>query len=817
VRELPSGTVTLLFTDIEGSTRLLEELGEGYADVLAGHRRRLREAFERHGGVEVDTQGDAFFVAFDRAHDATAAAADAQEGLRIGHVRVRMGLHTGEPRLTEEGYVGVDVHRAARIMSAGHGGQVLVSQSTRDLVAADFDLRDLGEHVLKDVGAVRIYQLGGEDFPPLRSLSNTNLPARLEPLVGRKRELADLLKLIRIEGVRLVTLTGPGGVGKTRLGLELASELVPQFDHGVWFVDLSAIRDSELVRASIASILGANRPLEEHIGDRKMLVAVDNFEQVLDAASVVSDLTKACAHLSVVCTSREALRVSGEREYSLRPLGEAPAVELFRRRADAAGAAMDASFDEVADLCRWLDRLPLAIELAAARAKTLRPHEVREGLERRLPLLTRGRRDAPERHRTLRAAIDWSYELCEADERQLFRRLGVFAGGWDVEAVERVCGGDRDLLAALVDKSLVRHRDGRYALLDTIREYAEERLAAEGETDFIGERHARYFADLAETTNLDDRGVGEPRYDVARRELDNFRRALDWCVVNGNRELGMCIARGVMLFWLSHDPWEGQRWFETLLADDGEVSPVLRADGLLALGGLVFIVGEFERGTHIYEQALEAYRALGDTGREADVLDRLANAALARGEVARARAFLDESLEIHRRFGDRRGETVALGSFAGVEWRDGNHERALELAAESAAMARDLGFAWWEAQMVYSLCEWTLELGRAEDAERFGREALELSARIGERQLAVYLLALLARLAGRRGQSERAGVLWGAVEAEERRGSVGQWERERESYAAAILDEPGPDFEGGRMRGRTLTLDEAVEAAVGVV
>src|SRR5215210_3959998 len=481
VRELPCGTVTLLFTDIEGSTRLLEQFGDAYEQVLAEHRRLIREAVAAHDGVEVDTQGDAFFVAFERASDALAAAWEAQRELELP---VRMGIHTGEPQLTTGGYVGIDVHRAARICAAAHGRQVVVSETTQRLLDG-VPLRDVGEHRLKDLGQpVRLFQLGDEDFPPLRSLNQTNLPTQPNPLVGREREVSELTKLLG--DARLVTLTGPGGSGKTRLALEVAAEVVERFDGGVFWVPLAAVTDPELVEATIAQAMGAHTGLAQHVGSNAMLLLLDNLEQVLAAAPGLSELLEQCANLRLLVTSRALLRVAGERDYPVDPLPEDDAVALFRERAASAEP-----IEAVQEICRRLDGLPLAVELAAVRTRLLSPSELLERLEHALPILTGGRRDAPERQRTLRATIEWSYDLLADEEQQLFRRLAVFSGSFTIEAAEAVCDAELETLEALLEQSLVRRwASGRLGMLETISEYAREQLEASDEAERIARRHA---------------------------------------------------------------------------------------------------------------------------------------------------------------------------------------------------------------------------------------------------------------------------------------------------------------------------------------
>src|SRR2546430_10335022 len=402
MRSLPTGTVTFLFTDVEGSTKLLHDLGaEEYSRVLAEHRRVLRESFAANRGVEVDTQGDAFFVAFPTAPGALQAAGEALEGLAAGPIPVRMGIHTGTPHLSEEGYVGVDVHRAARIAACGHGGQVLVSAATAALVGTDA-LRDLGEHRLKDLAAPeRIYQLGDVDFPALKSLYRTNLPIPATPFLGREHELAEVCALWEDAG--LLTLTGPGGTGKTRLGLQAAAEAAERYSDGIFWVPLAPLRDSELVLVTAGQALGAKDGLAEHVADKSLLLLFDNFEHVMEAAPGLSELLASCPNVHLLVTSRELLRVPGEQAYPVPPLEPEDGTKLFLARARAARPSFVAS-DAVPELCARLENLPLALELAAARVRVLSPEQLVERLSQRLDLLKAGRGVDP-RQQTLRATI----------------------------------------------------------------------------------------------------------------------------------------------------------------------------------------------------------------------------------------------------------------------------------------------------------------------------------------------------------------------------------------------------------------------------
>jgi predicted ATPase/class 3 adenylate cyclase len=808
MRELPTGTVTFLFTDVEGSTHLLNELGpDRYAKALAEHRRLLREAFARHEGVEVDTQGDAFFVAFSDAGEALEAAVDGQRALEDGPIKVRMALHSGEPTVTEEGYVGMDVHRAARICSTAHGGQVVVSGRTKTLV--DDELVDLGLHRLKDLGEPeRLFQMGTGDFPPLRSLNATNLPAQPSRLIGREREVEELVALVADE--RLVTLTGAGGSGKTRLGLHVAAELVEAFPDGVFWAPLAAVTDPELVLPTIASNIGARGELADHIDERRTLLLLDNLEQVLGAAPYLSKLLGRCPNLHLIVTSRALLRIEGEREYVVDPLSSPDAVALFRARAPVAEPA-----DAVAEICRRVDCLPLAVELAAARTAILPPEALLARLEQRLPILTGGLRDAPQRQRTLRATIEWSYELLDADEKELFARLAVFAGSFYAVAAEEVAGAELDALQSLVDNSLVRRwASGRLGMLETIREFALERLEERGEREGMQRRHAEFMLALCESANLSEEAEGPQRVDLVKPEAGNVRAALEWTLAADEIELGLRLAVALENFWLAATPFEGMRWFELLLRQGEQLPTDLTAAALRCWGEMTFIVGRFEEGARLYEESLACYRRLGDERGVGALLSRLANTELARGDTARARSLAEESGELFRRTGHRKGEAVALGTLGDIEFAEGNHDKGFELTQESIALARQIGSAWWVAVSTSILADKAVVLGRWEDVERWAREGVSETHAIGERQFLLFDLALLARAAVETGRVERAGILWGVIETEEARGQVGQWEAEREEYAAPVLAAAGLEFERGRVAGRRLTLDEAVDYAL---
>jgi predicted ATPase/class 3 adenylate cyclase len=732
---LPTGTVTFLFTDIEGSTRLLASLGEGYGNALEQHRRLLREAFTSSGGVEVDTQGDAFFYAFARAQDAVTAAVAGQRALSSHdfgdgvELKVRMGIHTGEPAPSQEGYVGPDVHLGSRICSVAWGGQIVVSAATAAVISGlkEVTLRPLGDHTLKDIDErISLHQVVApglrEDFPALRSVGAhpTNLPPRLPELIGRDQDIAAVTELVSSPEISVVTLVGPGGTGKTRLSLALAAEMLPSFPDGVFFVDLSALGDPSLVIASIAQVLSLRetpgRSLEEsltdHLAAKEMLLVLDNFEQVMQAASSLSSLLQGAKALKVVVTSREALRISGERVVAVAPLGlpksgsdleevtGSPAVALFVARAQAVKADFSLTPEnasDVAAICRRLDGLPLALELAAARINLLSPSSLLARLEKGLKVLSAGRRDASDRQRTLRGAIAWSYELLSEDEQSLFRRLAVFAGGWSLEAAESVCDrGDLELdvldgLASLADKSLVRPGAtdaDRFTMLETIREFALEKLEESNEAGDISRVHADYFRRLAE--EAEPHLIGEHQKDWLDRleaEHDNLRTSLESDITR-DPEAAMRIANSVWRFWDARGYiTEGRNWMERILLTSPARTPH-RMRAAQAAGVLCEVQGDYETATAHAEEALLLARSFGDHVEAAGALMSLGWVSLQRGDIQRASVLSEEALSLAgAEHANHHVLVRALNNLAAVRSEQGRGDEATSLLRRSVKIA----------------------------------------------------------------------------------------------------------------------------------
>ena len=808
--DLPTGKVTFLFTDIEGSTKLLHELGaEAYAGALAEHRRVLRDAFARHGGIEVDTQGDAFFVAFPTAPGALSAAAYAQEALASGPIRVRIGLHTGQPHLTGDGYVGQDVHKGARIGAAGHGGQVLLSEETRELVAVE--VTDLGEHRLKDFAEpVWIFQLGSDRFPPLKTISNTNLPRPASSFVGRDKEVSEVASLLQ-GGARLLTLTGPGGSGKTRLAIEAAAELRPEFRNGVFWVGLAALRDPALVLEAVAQTLGAKDGLAEHVGEREMLMLLDNLEQVVEAAPELASLVETCPNLKLLVTSRELLRVRGEVEYPVPPLAEPEAVELFCTRARVEPD------ETIAELCRRLDDLPLAVELAAARTSVLSPAQILERLSKRLDLL-KGGRDAEGRQQTLRSTIEWSHELLDEDEKRLFARLAVFAGGCTVEDAQEVANADLDILQSLVDKSLLRHTEDRFWMLETIREYASERLEDSGEAADLRRRHAQRFLTLAEEAEPNTRLYSGEWIERLEHEYDNLRAALDHLAATGENELVLRLAGALSDFWFYGGHLaEGRRRLESAL--QAEERPIAaRAKALNGAADMAYGSGDVATARLMAEKALALHRRLGDTWGAAYALNLLGVAFIEEGDFERAQLLVEESVGLFRQVGDDGFTVAATRTLAFTYQSRGDLERARTLHEANLRQAQALGFKETEAATLGSLANIAVHQGRVEDALALRKENLLAWRDLGSLQgTAQSLCGTALAFAVLLGRADTAALLLSCFEGlREQVGVSEAWvTRMNERTLAAIraqLDEAA--FAEAWEQGRGLTVDEAVAVAL---
>jgi predicted ATPase/class 3 adenylate cyclase len=803
--ELPTGTVTFLFTDIEGSTRLLQELGDRYPGLRDEHAAIVRQAIAQGDGVEVSTEGDSFFVVFPNPAGAVQAAVSAQRGLAGHHrdhgadLRVRMGLHTGEGVRGGDNYVGIDVNRAARIAGAAHGGQILLSGSTRALVERALpdgvSLRDLGEHRLKDIAyPEHLYHLVIEglpsDFPPPRTLDArpNNLPVQVTSFVGREEQIAEVRRLL--SRTRLLTLTGAGGTGKTRLALQVAAETLTEYRDGAFFADLASVTDPALVPSVVATALGVpevpGRPIldvvKDHLKDKDLLLVVDNFEQVAEAAPVIEALITAAPNLKVMVTSRVVLSLRGEQEYAVSPL-EPPdpdripdlatlrrieAVRLFTERAQAASPRFrltEETAPAVAAITARLDGLPLAIELASTRTKVLTPQQMLPRLEKRLSILTSGPRTLPERHRTLRDTIAWSHDLLDQPERALFARMSVFTGGCTLESAEQVCDPTEigldplEGLSSLVDKSLVRRIDGseeepRFAMLETIREFGLERLRADGDFDIVRRRHAEHFLDLAleAEPHLTAEDQGE-WLDRCEREHANVRAALRWAIEAGEAERVEASAGALWRFWQQRGHLaEARRWFEEILAiPSGQARTAARAKALLGAGGIAWWQVDRQAAGAFYEEAVTIERELGDPARIAEAVYNYAFV-VAGEDIASAARLLDESLDLFRRAGDERGIAQVLTMLVIREAEAGEWNAVLTRLEEAVAIWRRVGDRLHLAFDLVWLAFAHGRLGHAEAARSAALEALEIFLEVDNQTgvgIALVDLAFLATWEGR--------------------------------------------------------------------
>jgi predicted ATPase/class 3 adenylate cyclase len=866
-------TVTLLFADMEGSTALVGQLGDAYSEVLDTYRALLTAAVHEAGGQVMDMEGDGLFAAFGSGRSALIAAVEAQLALD-GHdwpegvtVRARMGVHTGEALHTPAGYVGMDVHRAARVAAAAHGGQILLSESTRIIsggsLPAGSELRDLGAHRLKDLTEpVELYQLAApglpSEFPPLRSLDAVpnNLPTRLTSFVGREAELAQALELL--EGTRLLTLTGPGGTGKTRLGLQIAAAAAAGFADGVWFVPLAPISDPDLVVSTILKALGVQQiagqrsqdRLLDHLRERELLLVLDNFEQLLDAAPMVARILQDAPGVKVLVTSRAPLRVYGEQELPVPPLSvpdpdhlpaldtlpEYEAVALFVQRAGAVRPGFSitsANAPAVAAICARLDGLPLAIELAAARVKLLSPEAILQRLEGRLSLLGGGPRDLPTRQQTLRDAIGWSYDLLDSAARRLFNRLSVFVGGCTLEHAEAVCAADGALgidvldgLAHLVDQSLLNQSEvagePRFWMLATIREYAVEQLEASGEAADIRRRHADVFFALAQEAAPMLTGPDSKAWlDRIEAELDNLRAVEEWALQACDAQLALSLPSTVWRFFHMRGYLEeGRAVFDAALALPGADNLTTdRAQGLEVAGNLAYWNGDMLEAERLYRASLEVYERIGDRAGIARSLYNLSfPVEFSHDRVEEAADLLARSLPMYEELGDRLGAAWVQWNWGYVSAMQGDITLARTQLQEALGAFREFGDQFGIGWGCHSLGQVELVDGHADVAAPLFVEALQIFHAAGDHSGLVLLLDDFAVLAGVRGDWERAACLHAAASVLRKRSGadagqvLGGTVRPDLPHPADLL--PPEDLARAEEQGAGMSLDAAVAYAL---
>jgi predicted ATPase/class 3 adenylate cyclase len=866
---LPTGTITFLFTDIEGSTRLVQGLGGRFNEVLDEHHRLLRGVFAKHGGIEVSTEGDSFFVVFTSPAAAVESAVAAQQALEEHawgegtEVRVRMGIHTGEGVLLGDNYGGIDVHRTARIASAAHGGQVLLSEATRALVepslASDMRARDLGDHRLKDIERrEHLYQLCADglrsEFPPPRSLESrpNNLPVSPTPFVSRRRELQEIRELLLT--ARLLSLTGPGGTGKTRLALQTASDALFDFRDGAFIVFLAPVTDAELVASTIAEALGVRErglrssadSLFQHVADKEMLLVLDNFEQLLSAGGLVSEMLAAAPRLKVLVTSRASLRVSGEQEYpvpamtladparlpSLDVLRQYEAVELFLQRSRSVKPDFQLTEDNaaaIAEICWRLDGLPLAIELAAARVRIFGPKEMLKRLDRALALLTGGARDLPARQRTLRDAIGWSYDLLDGPLRSFFRRLSGFAGGWTFEAADAVSNpgselgmGTLDALDALTENSLVRLYEPiadrtRFRMLQTIREFGLELAERHDELEPLMERSAAFFLDLAEEAA--PRLTEDPDSSrVLELDHDNFRNALRWSIEREDADTALRLGTALWRFWMlrSHLA-EGRRWLaEALTLPSAAAATTVRARALMAVGSITYWQNDFAVTGEHYAQALDIFRSLEDRPGMAEGLYNLGFMHLIDRDPARARTCYEESRALAHDLGDDRGMANATWGLAMAALQERDLDSARRLGEETRrrfAALNDwfgLGLARFVFLQAARFC------GDYAEAYRIVLEWLDDETLMDDVANVHSILEGVAAVESERGNHERALRLGGAAAAKQEEyggGSPPPLVDVEDPRAAARDALPPERVEELWAEGRAMSFDEAIAFA----
>jgi len=825
----PSGTVTLVFTDIEGSTRLLEKLGtDVYREALAEHRRVVRDACVRHDGYEVDCEGDAFFVTFHTAPAAVAAVTEAMQGLEGGPIRIRVGIHTGQPGLDGPNYIGMDVHRAARIMSAAHGGQVVLSPSTVTLLDGSVELNDLGEHRLKDLTApVRLHQLTihglPDQFPPLKTLYRSNLPVPATPFLGREHELAEVVARLTEPHTRLLTLTGPGGTGKTRLALQAAADVADNYPDGVYWVPLASLRDPGLVLSTLASLFELTERPEEpltttmarRLAGTRMLLLLDNVEHLLPAvAHDIAALTGSGADVRVLVTSRERLLLEQERVWRVPSMSEPDAERLFVDRARSSGADITVD-DTLRELCRRLDHLPLAIQLAAARVRSLSPRSILERLDQRLPTLVSRARDADERQQTLDAAIAWSYDLLDLEEQRVLRGLSVFRGGCTREPASAVVDADLDALESLLDKSLLGHRvdetgEDRYWMLETIRDYATGRLEACGDAEALRRRHAAYFLEFAEARGV--RGAFDDHLHELAREHDNLRAALETFRGDGETAAQLRLARALARFWYRGGHLrEGIANLEAALEHAPDVPVAIACDAFGFASYIAADLGDVGRAATHASRELELARGGGTADEVADALVSVGCVAELRRDFAEARAHFEAALETAEVAGYEAGIVVASTHLADLALYEGDHDGAAALLEASTELVRTLGWGAGLSAGLINLARARLLQHRPADAVAALRDAAGPTQNVPV-HLVGWLEAAAATVEAE-GDDHGAAMLVGAADAIRHvlGAELDPFDVEPHSAMVSRLRRAlGAGFDGAYRQGASLTQSEAL-------
>ena len=872
---LPTGTVTFLFTDIEGSTKLWEQFPDAMKAALARHDAILQEAIQQNNGYLVKTTGDGCLAAFHTAPEALDAALTLQHALSTEAwpsdtpLNVRAALHTGAAELRDNDYFGSTLSRAARLLAIGWGGQTLLSTASQELVRDTLPLHitllDLGQHRLKDLQRPEtVFQVAHphlpRDFPPLRSLDNpallNNLPQQMTSFIGREAAIEDVKGLLKTS--RLLTLTGSGGSGKTRLSLQVAAEMLDGEGDGVWFVELAPLAEDTLVPQTVANVLGVKeemgktilQSLVEHLKSKRILILLDNCEHLVNAAAQLADtLLKQCPNIILLATSREVLNIAGETQYRVPPLAlpnpkqiqtveslsQYEAVRLFIARAlqaQTSFAVTNENAPALAQLCVQLDGIPLAIELAAARVRSLSVEEINGKLDNRFRLLTGGLRTALPRQQTLRALIDWSYDLLNEQEKAFLCRLSVFAGGWVLAAAEQVGVTENGedgieawevlaLLTSLVDKSLVVADTAvptRYRLLETMRQYTHEKLWERDDAEATQNRHLAFYVELMTEAKPKMKGADALAwFDRLEAEQDNLRAALAWAITDGKIESGLRIAAVMERFWRVRGPLSEGRAISIRLLNqaDASISPVVMANALNGAGILAQFQGDYREALELYERAKALWEEVNDLHGVASTLNNMGMIASALSDWAQSRQVTEEALAINRRISNRQSEAINLNNLGILAMRQQDYATAQTYLETALHINREEGMREWETGNLLNMGMAALLQGEHTRASECLKQALTISREVDYKILIAETLGAFGLLAAQQGQSERAARIWGASEALRETLAAPMSTEEQEEYNRAVAEarqaaDPA-QFSIHWAEGRSLTMQQAIE------